>query len=225
MLQDVRLAIRCLRATPVITAVAILSLALGIGANTAVFSLVDTLLLRELPVVDPDRLALLSTGPGDEHQQYSNVTVDQVRRYATNFDGVCAWAFPGKGIVGIGADARMVDRQFVSGDYFSTLGVRPAVGRLISAADDVRDGGPEGVVAVISYPFWQRQYAGAPQIIGSKILFNRVPVTVIGVTPPAFLGVIVGRSFDVAVPVRTQPVLMSSTPYPDDGPCADPLFY
>ena len=107
MLQDVRLAIRCLRATPVITAVAILSLALGIGANTAVFSLVDTLLLRELPVVDPDRLALLSTGPGDEHQQYSNLTVDQVRRYATNFDGVCAWAFPGKGIVGIGATAHV----------------------------------------------------------------------------------------------------------------------
>jgi ABC-type antimicrobial peptide transport system permease subunit len=132
MLQDFRLAIRCLRATPVITAVAILSLALGIGANTAVFSLVDTLLLRELPVVDPDRLTLLSTGPGDEHQQYSNLTVDQVRRYATNFDGVCAWALPGKGIVGVGADAVMVDRQFVSGDYFPTLGVPPAVGRLIS---------------------------------------------------------------------------------------------
>jgi predicted permease len=112
----------------------------------------------------------------------------------------------------------MVDRQFVSGDYFSTLGVRPAVGRLISIADDVRDGGPDGLVAVISYPFWQRQYAGAAQIIGSKVLFDRVPVTVIGVTPPAFLGVIVGRSFDIAIPVRAQPVIMSSTPYPDDGP-------
>jgi putative ABC transport system permease protein len=218
MLQDFRLAIRCLRATPVITAVAILSLALGIGANTAVFSLVDSLLLRALPVVDPDRLTLLSTGPGDEHQQYSNLTVDLVRRYATNFDGVCAWALPGKGTVGVGADARVVDRQFVSGDYFSMLGVRPAVGRLISAADDVRDGGPEGLVAVISYSFWQRQYAGAPQIIGSKVLFDRVPVTVIGVTPPAFFGVIVGRSFDIAIPVRAQPVIMSSTPYPDDGP-------
>jgi putative ABC transport system permease protein len=218
MLQDLRLAIRCLRATPVITAVAVLSLALGIGANTAVFSLVDSLLLRELPVVEPDRLTLLSTGPGDEHQQYSNLTVDEVRRSATNFDGVCAWAFPGKGTVGVGADARTVDRQFVSGDYFSTLGVRPAVGRLITAADDVRDGGPEGLVAVISYSFWQRQYDGAPQIIGSKVLLDRVPVTVIGVTPPTFLGVIVGRSFDIAIPVRAQPVIMSSTPFPDDGP-------
>ncbi len=218
MMLDCRLAIRGLRATPVITAVAILSLALGIGANTAVFSLVDTLLLRELPIVDPDRLTLLSTGPGDENQQYSILTVEQVRRYATSFDGVCAWATPGKGILGVDGDARMVDRQFVSGDYFETLGVRPAVGRLISAADDVRDGGPDGLVAVISYAFWQQQYAGAPQIIGSKILFNRVPVTVIGVTPPAFRGVIVGRSFDIAVPVRAQPALMSSTPYPDDGP-------
>jgi predicted permease len=218
MLQDWRLAIRGLRATPVITAVAILSLAVGIGANTAVFSLVDTLLLRELPVVDPDRLTLLSTGTGDEHQQYSILTVEQVRRYATNFDGMCAWATPGKGILGVDADARMVDRQFVSGDYFSTLGVRPAVGRLISAEDDMRGGGPDGPVAVISYAFWQRQYAGARQIIGSKILFNRVPVTVIGVTPPAFLGVIVGQSFDIAVPIRAQPALMSSTPYPDDGP-------
>jgi hypothetical protein len=63
--------------------------------------------------------------PGDEHQQYSNLTVDLVRRYATNFDGACAWALPGKGTVGVGADARAVDRQFVSGDYFSMLGVRP----------------------------------------------------------------------------------------------------
>ncbi len=218
MLQDLRLAIRSLCATPVTTAVAILSLALGIGANTAVFSLVDTLLLRELPVADPDRLALLSTGPGDEHQQYSILTVEQVRKYATNFNGVCAWATPGKGILGVDADARMVDRQFVSGDYFSTLGVRPSVGRLISAADDVRDGGPDGLVAVISYSFWQRQYAGSAQIIGSRILLNRVPVTVVGVTPPAFLGVIVGRSFDIAVPIRAQPAIMSSTPYPDDGP-------
>jgi predicted permease len=218
MPQDLRLAIRGLCCTPVITAVAVLSLALGIGANTAVFSLVDSLLLRELPVLDPDRLTLLSTGPGDEHQQYSNVTVDQVRRYATSFDGVCAWAFPGKGTVGVGADARMVDRQFVSGDYFSTLGVRPAVGRLIAAADDRRGGGPDGLVAVISYPFWQGEYAGAPHIVGSKVLLNSVPVTVIGVTPPAFLGVIVGRSFDIAIPVSAQPVIMSSTPYPDDGP-------
>jgi putative ABC transport system permease protein len=218
MLQDFRLAIRALCATPVITGVAVLSLALGIGANTAVFSLVDSLLLRALPIEDPDRLTLLSTGPGAEHQQYSNLTVDQVRRYATNFDGVCAWALPGKGTVGDGTDVRMVDRQFVSGDYFSTLGVRPAVGRLISVADDVRDGGPDGVVAVISYPFWQRQYGGAAGIVGSKILFDRVPVTVIGVTPPAFLGVIVGQSFDIAVPVRTQPVIMSSTPYSDYGP-------
>jgi putative ABC transport system permease protein len=218
MLQDLRLALRCLRATPLITAVAVLSLAFGIGANSAVFSLVDGLLLRRLPIAEPSRLVMLSTGPGDEHQQYSNASVDEIRRYATSFDGVCAWALPGKGTLGAGADARVVDRQFVSGDYFSTLGVRPAAGRLITPADDVRDGGPQGLVAVISYAFWQRQYAGAPQIIGSTLTLDRVPLTVIGVTPPAFLGVIVGQTFDIAVPVRAQPSIMRSTPYPDDGP-------
>jgi putative ABC transport system permease protein len=218
MLQDLRLALRCLRATPLITAVAVLSLGFGIGANSAVFSLVDGLLLRRLPTAEPSRLVMLSTGPGDEHQQYSNASVDQIRRYATSFDGVCAWALPGKGTLGVGADARVVDRQFVSGDYFSTLGVRPAAGRLITPADDVRGGGPQGLVAVISYAFWQRHYAGAPQIIGSTLTLDRVPLTVIGVTPPAFLGVIVGQTFDIAVPVRAQPSIMRSTPYPVDGP-------
>ena len=86
---DVRLAVRNLRATPIVSAVAILSLALGIGATTAVFSLVDALLLRALPVAAPDRLVLLSTGAGDERNQFSNRTVDQIRAYATDFDGVC----------------------------------------------------------------------------------------------------------------------------------------
>jgi putative ABC transport system permease protein len=220
MLHDFRLAIRCLRATPVITAVAVLSLALAIGANTAVFSLVDGLLLRSLPVADPDRLALLTTGVGDEHQQYSNLMLDAIRKHAASFDGVCAWAwaFPGKGTVGAGPDPRVVDRQFVSGEYFAMLGVRPAIGRLITPDDDVRGGAPDGPVAVISYAYWQRQFAGAPDVPGRRIMFDRVPVTIVGVTPPAFLGVIVGRSFAIALPVRTQPVLMASTPYPDDGP-------
>src|SRR5262249_59961658 len=113
-----------------------------------------------LPIADPDRLTLLSTGVGDEHQQYSNRTLDEIRRYATNFDGVCAWAFPGKGSVGVGPDARVVDRQFVSGEYFSVLGVRPVVGRLLMPDDDVRGGGPDGPVAVISYAYWLLQLAG-----------------------------------------------------------------
>jgi predicted permease len=218
MLQDARLAFRSLRATPIVTTVAILSLALGIGANTAVFSLVDRLLLRTLPIIDPERLVLLSTGPGDDHQQYSDLTVDQVRRSATSFDGVCAWALPGKGRLAVSGDILVVDRQFVSGDYSATLGVRATVGRLITPTDDAAGGGPDGVVAVISYAFWQSQLAGSPRVVGSHVLFERVPVTIIGVTPPAFQGVIVGRSFDVAVPIRAQPLLMPSTPYTEDGP-------
>src|SRR5689334_6013672 len=120
-MHDLRLAIRTLRATPIVTSVAILSLALGIGANTAIFSLVDTLILRSLPVTDPDRLVMLSTGPGDENDQYSNRTVDEIRKLADHFDGICAWALPGKGTFGVGADVRTIDRQFVSGEYFSLL--------------------------------------------------------------------------------------------------------
>jgi hypothetical protein len=95
-MQDLRFAIRALRATPVVTAVAILSLALGIRANSAIFSLVDTLLLQKLPISEPQRLVMLSTGPGRDSQQYSNSTVDQIRRSATSFDGVCAWASRGE---------------------------------------------------------------------------------------------------------------------------------
>jgi predicted permease len=217
-MHDLRLALRTLRATPIVSAVAVLSLALGIGANSAVFSLVDSLLLRPLPVDEPDRLVLLSMGSGGEHQQFSNWTVDEVRRYADRFDGICSWAFPAKGTVGVGSDAHTVERQFVSGDYFSVLGVRPAAGRLITHADDVPGGGPDGLVAVISYAFWQREYAGSPHVVGSRALFERVPVTIVGVTPREFLGVIVGRSFDVAFPVRAQRTIMATTPFPDDGP-------
>jgi len=217
-MHDLRLALRTLRATPLVSAVAILSLALGIGANTAVFALVDSLVLRPLPVTEPDRLVLLSTGPGDENQQYSNRTVERVREHAGDFDGVSAWAFPGKSTIGTGPDARDIDRQFVSGEYFPMLGVHAVVGRLLSPADDVPGGGPDGLVAVISYAFWQRQFGGLPQVIGSRVAFDRVAVTIVGVTPPSFRGVIVGRSFDVAFPVRLQRVIMPATPFPDDGP-------
>src|SRR5690348_5212200 len=85
-------------------------------------------------------------------------------------------------------------------------------------ADDVPGGGPDGVVAVISYDFWQRQFAGSPHVIGASMPYERTPVTIVGVAPSGFSGVIVGQSFDVAFPVRTQPTVMRSTPYPDHGP-------
>jgi predicted permease len=217
-MHDVRLAIRNLCATPVVSVVAILSLALGIGANTGVFSLVDSLLLRRLPIGEPDRLVLLTTGARDDAQQFSNSVVDRIREYATDFDGVCAWSFPGKGTLGAGPDALSVDRQFVSGDYFGTLAVRPVRGRLLVPADDVRGGGPDGVVAVISYAFWQRQFVGSSNAVGAHVILDHVPVTIVGVAPPGFSGVIVGRSFDIALPVRSQPTIMASTPYPDAGP-------
>src|SRR5437867_2251759 len=158
-MQDLGLAVRALRATPVVTAVAILSVALGIGANTAIFSLVNSLLLRPLPVTDPQRLVMLSTGP-ELSEQYGYTTFEQIRRHGVAFDGALAWSLGGKSILTYGDQTETVEHHFVSGDYFSTLGVRPLLGRNIAPADDVDGGGPDGPVIVISYGLWQRRFGG-----------------------------------------------------------------
>src|SRR5437870_1165488 len=136
-MQDLRLALRTLRATPIVTSVAVLSLALGIGANTAIFSLVNSLLLRSLPVADPQRLVSVSTGrAADFEPSFSYATFDQIRQHGQAFDGALAYSHCcGKATLTIGGDAQPVDRVFVSGDFFGTLAVTGAAGRLLPPAD------------------------------------------------------------------------------------------
>jgi predicted permease len=224
-MQDLRVALRVLRAAPVVTGVAILSLALGIGANTAIFSLVNSLLLRTLPVAEPERLVILSTdAPGSRRNTpaWTYSLWEEIRRRSPQmFDGAVAWSAVGTedrlNLSTEGGEVQPVDGAYVSGDFFNTLGVQPFLGRTFTAADDERGGGPDGPVAVISYGMWQRRFGGAASIIGTPLVIERTPFTIIGVTPPEFLGAEVGRSFDVAVPLSANRLIRGKDSVIDGG--------
>ena len=209
-MDDLRLAVRQLRASPVISAVAILSLALGIGANTAIFSLVNSLVLRPLPVVEPERLVLLSSaraGADGGTVSFTYGVWEQIRQRAAPFDGAGAWWPERLNLAQAGGQLEPADVTWVSGDYFRTLGVPAVLGRTIVADDDMKGGGSAGPVAVISYEMWQRRFAGASSVIGARLNVERIPFTIVGVAPPGFFGVEVGRSFDVALPMNTEPLI------------------
>jgi putative ABC transport system permease protein len=218
--QDLRLAVRALRATPVLTGVAVLSLALGIGANTAIFSLVDSLLLRTLPVADPQRLVrLLTTRDMDGRNGFSYAALDQIRKHRDAFDGAIAYSnCCGIATLTFDGVTGAVQRGFVSGDFFEVLGVSPVVGRLFTPADDVDGGGPNGLTAVISYKLWRDRFGGSTRVIDASVIFERLPVTIIGVTPPDFHGIEVGQTFDVMLPIKTEPIILPSIAFDDHIP-------
>jgi putative ABC transport system permease protein len=213
-MSDLRLAIRSLRATPIVTAVAILSLALGIGANTAMFSLVNSLLLRTLPVSDPARLALVTDGTAPHVRVWSYPIWEEIRRRPQLFEGAVAWSAMRFNLAG-GGEAEPVEGLVASGSFFKTLGVSAFRGRLFSEADDRRGGGDDGPVAVISYAFWQSRFGGAADAIGRTLRLDGVPFTIIGVAPPEFFGAEVGRTFDVIAPLLTEPLLRGRDSYLD----------
>jgi predicted permease len=192
---DLRDALRSLRASPVITVVAILSLALGIGANTALFSILNSLLLKTLPVHDPARLAIIDEG------SWTNPIWEQIReRRSDLFEDAFAWSGSRMNLSAHG-ETDFVEGAWASGGMFDVLGVKAALGRTFTAADDVRGGGPDGPVAVVSYGFWERRMGAAPDAVGRRLTVDGLPVTVIGVMPRGFLGPDVGRSADVVVPI------------------------
>ena len=217
-MQDLRLAFRALRATPIVTAVAVLSLAFGIGANTAIFSLVNSLILRTLPVAAPQRLVILS-GRRDSGARpaFSYATFDQIRRQAPGFDGALAFSdCCEQATLRFGGEAQPVDGLFVSGDFFGTLGVSAVRGRVLAPADDVPGGGPGGPAAVISYQLWQERFGGAASVVGARVMLERVAATIVGVTPPDFLGIEIGRPFDVVLAIKTEPLILPSIAFDDD---------
>jgi predicted permease len=203
-MQDLRDAVRSLRATPLVSTVAVLSLALGIGANTAIFSIVDSLLLRALPVREPERLVMVSAG--DQLQSWTNPIWEQIRDRPELFEGALAWGTT-RFDLSQGGQTDLVNGVWASGSYFRVLGVPAILGRTFSEADDLRSGGPDGPVAVISYGFWQRRFGGAADAIGRAITLNRTAYTIVGITPREFFGTDVGRAFDVAVPLGTEVVM------------------
>jgi putative ABC transport system permease protein len=202
---DLRLAIRSLLAAKMVTAAAVLSLTLGIGANTAVFSLVDGVILRALPVVEPQRLALVSsTGVTTYRPAFSYATFDQIRRRSL-FESVGAFTTCcSQSTITVNGTRELVYREFFSGDFFQTLGVRAALGRLISPADDVNGRKPDGQVVAISDRLWRRVFNADPRIVGTLLQVDHASLTIVGVMPADFHGLEVGRTFDIAMPLDTR---------------------
>ena len=214
LLKDLRYALRQLRGNPGFTAVAVLSLTFGIGANVAIFQLLDAVRLRTLPVKEPQNLAMLQLadrtgwrgGQATPYPALTNPIWERFRDTENTFSGVLAWANNDFNLAP-GGEVRLAKGLFVSGDFFHVLGVQPIEGRVFTAADDRTGCGLPG--AVISYRFWQRELGGDASAIGRKLTLNGNPVEIVGVTPADFSGVEVGRSYDLAVPICSQAVLWS----------------
>jgi len=206
MSRDIRDAFRALRTAPLVSAVAILSLALGIGANTAIFSILDSLLLKPLPVLEPERLLTLGSNQSDEDATVSYPVWKEIRVRGLVSEGF-VWGSDRLGTVASSGETTALETIWASGNFFDVLGIRAFAGRTFDAADDRRGGGADGPVAVISYRFWHRRFGAAPDAIGRTLTIDRVPFTIVGVTPPSFFGVNVGSSFDVALPLETEPLL------------------
>ena len=219
--KDLRFGARLLRLNPGFALVAILSLALGIGANTAIFQLLDALVLRTLPVQNPHELAEIRIANptelrGSVNIVYSAVTNslwESIRKDQQAFSGVFAWSSDWFNLAPSG-ELRLGHRIWVSGEFFRVLGIQPFLGRLFSSADDRRGCGTPG--AVISYAFWRSEFAGEVSVLGKRISVDYHPVEIIGVTPPGFLGLEIGRPFEVAVPICSQAALTDYS-YLDDG--------
>jgi putative ABC transport system permease protein len=213
--QDVRGALRGLRKSPGFTFVAVATLALGIGANTALFSIFNSLILRPLPVRDPGSLALL-TGGSWSYPIWKEVQA----READLFAGAFAWS-PQRFDLSASGQSDVVDGAYVSGRMFEVLGVAAIRGRMITPADDggaapsfgvAQDApsasrGADGPVAVISHRLWRQRFAETPDILGRQLTVERRPFTIVGVMPPGFFGPDVGRMTDVMVPFATEPLI------------------
>jgi predicted permease len=200
VLADIRYAARSLRRSPAFAIVAILSLALGMGANTAIFSLYNALVLRTLPVDRPEELVQVTFGGG--RTSFTNPLWEELRDQQHALSGVFAFSRRNFNLAN-GGEVRSVPGYWVSGDFFRTLSVEPVVGRLLANGDDYH-GCP--AVAVVSYGFWQREFGGAVDAIGRTLTLDGNSFEVVGVVDAAFSGVDVGIAIDVYTPLCTVPV-------------------
>ena len=198
--QDARYGARQLRRNPLFTATAMLSLAIGVGANTTVFSLLNALMLRDLRVANPQELVeFWRTTPNGSGTAFSNPMYETLRDGSGAFAGVIAMS---KNTVAATADGaeRPPAGRYVSGNFFDVLGVSPQIGRLLAAGDDR----PGAGTAVISHGLWQRRFGGRADAVGETIRVDRVPFTVVGVLPPTFDDPLVGRPADFFIPLASE---------------------
>ena len=202
LVQDLRYALRALRKSPLFTTVVVLTLALGIGANTTIYTWLEGLVLHPLPVVhDADRLVLVKTrGPGGAEWSFSYPDARDIDRDARAIEGLVAQDMA-QVSVRTGAANEQAERGWaveVTSNYFSVLGLHPVLGRFFRASEDSAPGA--NPVVVLAYGYWQRRFAGDSSIIGRTISLNNHPFTVIGIAPPRFGGIIVALNFDLWVP-------------------------
>jgi macrolide transport system ATP-binding/permease protein len=208
LLQDIRYGLRQLRRNPGFTAVAVLTLALGIGANTAVFSVIDAVILKLLPVESPRQLVLAQCP--DVHGGYyafSYPAYVYLRDHNNVFSGTFAFSELERLDVAIDGRPELTGGQIVSGSYYSTLGVNAILGRTITPTDDKTPG--QSAVAVISYACWNRRFGLSRDVVGKAITVDGIPFTIIGVTPPEFFGLMVGGDPDITVPMMMQAQVMA----------------
>jgi putative ABC transport system permease protein len=210
--KDVRYSLRQLGNSPAFTLIAILTLALGIGANTAIFQLIDSIRLRSIPVKNPEELATVRIadrhwGSGQFSSQYSQLTFpmwEQIRDRQQGFAQIAVWSNQMFNLA-TGGEVHYAKALRVSGDFFHVLGVEPLKGRLLGPADDQPGCGIGG--ANISFAFWQRNFGGDPAIVGKRLTLDGNSFEIAGVTPPGFNGISIGDTFDVAVPVCIEPIV------------------
>ncbi|MHB8412583.1 MAG: ADOP family duplicated permease [Candidatus Acidiferrales bacterium] len=223
-LQDIRFALRMLRKSPGFTAVAVLTLALGIGANTAIFSLIDAVMLRSLPIRDPQQLLILewrAAHEPDTNSSYNWSGCPGVSADSAAPPGGCTFSYPmfeqlrsrrdifsdlyafiaTQPHLTLNGSVSMANGFLVSGDFFATLGTRAILGRTLGPADDQLSSQP---TAMLSYAFWKSRFGGDPSIIGKSILLEKTPFIVVGITAPGFAGINPGRSVDVWMPLSSQ---------------------
>jgi predicted permease len=233
--QDSRFAWRMLRKSPAFTIIAVVTLALGIGANTAIFSLIDAVIFRSLPIADPQSLLVFQweshKGPGnmsyrnfgecDESHDGTNARgcslslpfFKQVQAQAGLFSHVAAYTGIGQLDMSGNGPARMVKGEFVTGDYFQTLGVRAHLGRLINAGDDDASA---PAAAVLDHSFWQTEFGGSESAIGKTIRLNGIPFQIIGVTEPRFDALTLSNKYDVIIPMAQRPIVVPNWKPRDD---------
>lgn len=215
--QDLRYALRVLGQTPSFALVALGSLALGIGANAAIFQLINAVELRSLPVPRPDRLVeyrIETHGTGrtgafiSSRAAMTHPLFERLSQHPEGLGRLFAWGTANVDLAE-GGESQPARGLFVSGDLFGAVGVKPAAGRLIVPSDDTRGCGTPAVV--LSYPFWQTKFGADPQIAGRTISLNGSPFQVTGVTEASFFGFDVGRSFDVAFPICADPLVRTKS--------------
>jgi len=237
--QDVRYGLRTLSKNPLFTVMAVLSLALGIGANTAIYSVMDAIMVRALPVRNPGELMILNWRAKQDVDSHNGSAYGEpgggltspdfpwpayalLRNHNDVFSSLFAYKYAGRLNLMVQGQAELGDVEFVSGNFFSGIGIAAAVGRLISDSDDVAGASQ---VAVLSYNCWRDRFAGNPAVIGQTVSINNIPFTVAGVAPSEFFGVAPGSAPSVYVPMTNRPALAKNYGNEHDTMFIDPHFY